>query len=200
MDIDLATHCITGSATIIIIPLIQNLEYVTFDCKEMTIKDVLVENRRCDQFIHDDPLQTNLNGLTSQNVLYSDNSIEQSHFLRSKFASLNEYPETDSKSQLTIKIPSSIKISLEDANALSNYTPITPSIKTTLGFKNLFSLQLHYKLNMKSETQSRVLNSILCMLTSPGYGTFTLQMVRFVVLHHIGSHVSICLMKNLHGS
>lgn len=155
LDIDLATHCITGSATIIIIPLIQNLEYVTFDCKEMTIKDVLVENRRCDQFIHDDPLQTNLNGLTSQNVLYSDNSIEQSHFLRSKFASLNEYPETDSKSQLTIKIPSSIKISLEDANALSNYTPITPSIKTTPGFQESvftpITLQIEYEIrNPKS--------------------------------------------------
>lgn len=155
LDVDLATHCITGSATIIIIPLIQNLEYVTFDCKEMTIKDVLVENRRCDQFIHDDPLQTKLNGLVSQNVLYADNSIEQSHFLRSKFGSLNEYPESDSKSQLTIKIPSSIKISLEDANALSNYTPITPSIKTTPGFQESvftpITLQIEYEIrNPKS--------------------------------------------------
>ncbi|CAI4037623.1 hypothetical protein SMKI_03G0980 [Saccharomyces mikatae IFO 1815] len=155
LDIDLATHCISGSATIIIIPLIQNLEYVTFDCKEMTIKDVLVENRRCDQFIHDDPLQTKLNGLTSQNALYTDNSIEQSHFLRSKFASLNEYPESDSKSQLTIKIPSSIKISLEDANALSNYTPITPSIKTTPGVQESvftpITLQIEYEIrNPKS--------------------------------------------------
>ncbi|CAI4056721.1 transcription initiation factor TFIID subunit TAF2 SKDI_03G1060 [Saccharomyces kudriavzevii IFO 1802] len=164
LDIDLATHCITGSATIIIIPLIKNLEYVTFDCKEMTIKDVLVENRRCDQFIHDDPLQTKLEGPTSRDVLYTDNSIEQSHFLRSKFAGLNEYPESDSKSQLTIKIPSSIKISLEDANSLSSYTPITPSIKTTPGLQESvftpITLQIEYEIrNPKSGVRFDTVNS-----------------------------------------
>ncbi|CAI4058561.1 hypothetical protein SUVZ_03G1010 [Saccharomyces uvarum] len=164
LDIDMATHCVTGNATIIIIPLIQNLEYVTFDCKEMDIKDVLVENRRCDQFIHDDPLQNKLDGMTSQNVLYTDNSIEQSHFLRSKFANLNEVPEPDSKSQLTIKIPSSIKISLEDANSLSNYTPITPSIKTTPGFQESvftpITLQIEYEIrNPKSGIRFDTVNT-----------------------------------------
>ncbi|EDO19103.1 hypothetical protein Kpol_2000p71 [Vanderwaltozyma polyspora DSM 70294] len=133
LDVDLAKHSIKGTAEIILIPLIPNLEYVTLDCKNIKVNDVLIENRRCDNYIHDDPLRSFAQKYLNSNndMLYTYNSIEQSHFLREKFADLNENPEDRTKSQLTIKIPSSIKITLQDANSLANFTPITPSIRGT---------------------------------------------------------------------
>lgn len=133
LDVDLSYHCVKGIADIILIPLVQNLAYITLDCKGIKVKDVLVENRRCDNYIHDDPLRSHSQRYMQlgKDPLYQFNSIEQSHFLRAKFADLNEHPEDRTKSQLIIKIPSSIKIGLQDANSLTNYTPITPSIKGT---------------------------------------------------------------------
>lgn len=133
LDVDLSKHTIKGTADIILIPLIQNLGYITLDCKNMKIKDVLVENRRCDNYIHDDPLKSYFQKyIQSHNdTLRNFNSVEQSHFWREKFSDLNESPEDKTKSQLIIKIPPSIKITLQDANSLTNYTPITPSIRGT---------------------------------------------------------------------
>ncbi|CCD24798.1 transcription initiation factor TFIID subunit TAF2 NDAI_0D04850 [Naumovozyma dairenensis CBS 421] len=141
LDIDLASHSIKGSTDIVIIPLVQNLDYISLDCKKLKINDVLIEKRRCDNYFHDDPLTTleknymkDTNG-SSLKASYLKTSIEQSHFLREKFADLNEpspiLETTDdrTKSQLIIKVPSSIKITLQDANLLANFTPITPSFK-----------------------------------------------------------------------
>ncbi|SCW03063.1 LAFE_0G02124g1_1 [Lachancea fermentati] len=136
IDVDLSTHSVSGMTEIILIPLSDRLEYVTLDCKEISVNGVIVENRRCDHFIHDDPFRWYADKYTkgelSDNVLYNYNSVEQSHFLRNKFAELNHASEiTDSsRSQLTIKIPSSVKITLQDPNSLSSFTPITPSIRT----------------------------------------------------------------------
>lgn len=140
LDVQLQEHSIKGIADIIIIPLIKNLDYITFDCKDLNIKDVWIENRRCEHYIHDNPIKSHMNkfinthsqGKVDENdILYNDNSIEQSHFLRNKFADLNEFPQERSKCQLMIKIPSTIKIKLQDTSTLANYTPITPSIRST---------------------------------------------------------------------
>lgn len=153
LDVDLSRHSIKGTADIILIPLIQGLGYITLDCKAMKIKDVLVENRRCENYIHDDALrsysQKYMQG--TEDPLFDFNSIEQSHFFREKFADLNECPEEKTKSQLIIKIPSSIKITLQDANSLTNYTPITPSIRGTPAPQDAvftpISIRIEYELN-----------------------------------------------------
>ena len=132
LDVDLAKHTIRGTADIILIPLIQTLSYITLDCKNLKINEVRVENRRCDNYIHDDPLtEFSKTSRSEADTLYAFNGVEQSHFLREKFADLNEFPEERTKSQLIIKIPSSIKITLQDANSLTNYTPITPTVRGT---------------------------------------------------------------------
>ncbi|KAG0661565.1 hypothetical protein C6P44_002682 [Monosporozyma unispora] len=140
LDVQLQEHSIKGIADIIIIPLIKNLDYITFDCKDLIIKDVWIENRRCEHYIHDNPIRNYMNKFISihsqgendeSDILYNDNSIEQSHFLRNKFADLNEFPQERNKCQLMIKIPSTIKIKLQDTSTLANYTPITPSIRST---------------------------------------------------------------------
>lgn len=169
LDIQLQDHSIKGIADIVIIPLVKNLDYITFDCKDLNVLDVWIENRRCDHYIHDNPIRdylnkfinihsnktdSNNNNNNNQNniantttndnnnnknrnnrsyddILYRDNSIEQSHFFREKFADLNEFPKERNKCQLLIKIPSSIKIKLQDTSSLTNYTPITPSIRGT---------------------------------------------------------------------
>lgn len=152
LDVDLSKHTIKGTADIILIPLIQNLSYVTLDCKEMKITEVRVENRRCDNYIHDDPLREFQKSSRSENdTLYTFNGIEQSHFLREKFADLNEFPEERTKSQLIIKIPSSIKITLQDANSLTNYTPITPTVRGTPASQETvftpISVRIQYEVN-----------------------------------------------------
>lgn len=160
LDIQLQDHSIKGVADIVIIPLVKNLDYITFDCKDLNVLDVWIENRRCEHYIHDNPIRDYLNKFISihsdnnnnnnnnnttnttannnygnnrfyDDILYRDNSIEQSHFFREKFADLNEFPKERNKCQLLIKIPSSIKIKLQDTSSLTNYTPITPSIRGT---------------------------------------------------------------------
>lgn len=155
LDVDLSTHSIRGTADIILIPLIQNLAFITLDCKAMKIKDVLVENRRCENYIHDDAVRTYSQKYTqnARDPLFEFNSIEQSHFFREKFADLNEFPEEKTKSQLTIKIPPSIKITLQDANSLTNFTPITPSIRGTPAQDTVFtpiSIRIEYEVNNPS--------------------------------------------------
>ncbi|AMD19538.1 HCL613Wp [Eremothecium sinecaudum] len=132
IDVDLSKHSIVGFTEIIIIPLVQQLDYVQFDCKNMKIKDVIVENRRIEHYVHSDPYKrySDMYCNVTQNVLQSHNGIEQSHLLRSKFGDFTEFPDDSANSQLLIKIPPSIKITLQDTASLANYTPITPSIRT----------------------------------------------------------------------
>lgn len=133
LDVNLSTHQIKGTTDIVLIPLVQNLDYITLDCKDIKIEDVWIENRRCDNYIHDNQANNLKQKYLNQNndILFSDNSIEQSQFLREKFSDLTENPDDRRKSQLIIKVPSSIKITLQDANSLTNYTPVTPSIRGT---------------------------------------------------------------------
>lgn len=134
LDVDMVAHKINGTVDIILIPLVQNLDYIVLDCNDMVIKDVIIEDRRCEKYIHNNPASSlTKNFLDSKrDILYTYNSIEQAHFLRGKFADLNERPEDDStKAQLIIKVPPTIKITLHDANTLASYTPITPSFRGT---------------------------------------------------------------------
>ncbi|CAB4253303.1 Taf2p [Maudiozyma barnettii] len=133
LDVNMSTHQIKGVADVILIPLVQNLDYITLDCKDVQINDVWVENRRCDNYIHDNQDKSLREKYLDQtdDILFSDNTIEQSQFFREKFEDLTKRPDDIRKSQLIIKVPSSIRITLQDADSLSNYTPITPSVKGT---------------------------------------------------------------------
>lgn len=153
LDVNMSTHQIKGVADVILIPLVQNLDYITLDCKDMKINDVWVENRRCENYIHDNQ-DKNLRDKymnEADDVLLSDNSIEQSQFFREKFADLTQKPDEIRKSQLIIKVPSSIRITLQDADSLSNYTPITPSVKGTPAAQDSvftpLTVKIEYELN-----------------------------------------------------
>lgn len=132
IDVDLSNKSLKGSTEIVIIPLIHTLEYITFSCKDMDITNVLIENRRCD-YVHDNPGGEFKDKLlkNKEDLLHKYNSIEQARFLREKYPELNRNPDERTKSQLIIKVPSHIKITLQDASLLANYTPITPSIRGT---------------------------------------------------------------------
>lgn len=159
LDINFKEKKIIGSTSIILIPLIQDLKYITLDCKNLKILKVFVENRKNDNYIYDDPIRSTMTSFfnrqqsinNSNDILYSQNSVEQSHFLRDKFASLKEFPDESTKSQLTIKIPSFVKISLQDANTLTSYTPITPSIRSTPALQDTvyspISIKIEYELS-----------------------------------------------------
>lgn len=153
LDVNLSTHQIKGVADIILIPLVQNLDYITLDCKDMTVNDVWIEDRRCDNYIHDnrDKILRDKYLNQDEDILFSHNSIEQSQFFREKFADLTEKPDDSRKSQLIIKVPSSIKITLQDANSLTNYTPITPSVRGTPAMQETvftpLTVKIEYEIN-----------------------------------------------------
>lgn len=134
LDVDIYNHCIKGSATIILIPLIQHLEYVTFDSKGLEITDVTIESRRSANYIYDDQQRTQhevyLNSF-NDNLLLKNNSVHQTEFYKERIGEFNFAPSEETRSQITIKIPSNIKITLQNTDLLSNYTPITPTIKGT---------------------------------------------------------------------
>lgn len=141
IDVDLSKNCIVGTTEMIIMPLTPNLEYIALDCKNMRIKDIIFENRRLDNFVHDDPykkLSDSYLNNSEDDILYNCNGIEQSHLLRKKFSEFNHNPEGSSKSQLLVKVPSSVKILPHDVNTLSAYlgtaagtSGITPSLRNT---------------------------------------------------------------------
>ncbi|CCC68834.1 hypothetical protein NCAS_0B07500 [Naumovozyma castellii] len=121
LDVDFENERVNGIAEIVLIPLIQNIEYITLDCNGLNVKDVWVENRRCDDYIHEEP----------SHVFGEEFTVENSHLMRGRFADLVETPSERIKSQLTIKVPSSLRITLQDTSSISNYTPITPSLRGT---------------------------------------------------------------------
>lgn len=138
LDINFSEQKIQGTADIIIIPLLPHLDYISFDCNDLDIEAVWIEDKHSSHYIHDNPSLDYLTHFveqysneTNEDVLYRDNGIEQSHFLREKFAMLNEVTQDKSKCQLIIKIPGSIKIKLQDTSTLVNYTPRTPSFRNT---------------------------------------------------------------------
>ncbi|GMM56664.1 Taf2 protein [Maudiozyma humilis] len=165
LDVNLSTHQIKGVADIVLIPLVQNLDYITLDCKDMTISDVWIEDRRCDNYIHDNRLGQLRDKYLNQDkdILFSHNSIEQSQFFREKFADLTERPDDSRKSQLIIKVPSSIKITLQDANSLTNYTPITPSMRGTPAMQETvftpLTVKIEYEIN--SPTTGIIFDTVL---------------------------------------
>ncbi|SCV03085.1 LANO_0G02058g1_1 [Lachancea nothofagi CBS 11611] len=155
IEVDMSTHSLVGSTEIILIPLSDKLEFVTLDCKEMTVTGVIVENRRCDNYIHDDPYrwyaERYSNGKLTESPLFGNNSVEQAHFLRNKFAELNQPSESSdtTRSQLTIRIPASVKITLQEANTVTSFTPITPSIRTPAQdtIYSPISIKINYQLH-----------------------------------------------------
>lgn len=136
LDVNIEEHSIKGCTNIILIPLVQKLDYVSFDCKGIEVTDVQIEGRRSENYVFDDQqkiLDEKYIYGTTEDILLKHNSIHQAEFYKEKIGEFSPHPQDENKSQITVKIPSNIKISLQNTGSLANYTPITPSIKGTPG-------------------------------------------------------------------
>lgn len=172
LDIDLEQNLIIGETEITILPQESQLKYVKLDCRGIQVNSIIVNQRRA-QYSYDDFLQ-NLEYMNdTDNPILSDYnydpyfdsnskniSIHQHAMLRSKFFPLfsdqNETSDAPSSypicsSELTIKVPESIKLRLQNSSKLFSPAGTNRSVNETPNTTNsLFSAEKVYTpLNIK---------------------------------------------------
>ncbi|EGV64495.1 hypothetical protein CANTEDRAFT_120010, partial [Yamadazyma tenuis ATCC 10573] len=141
IDVDLSKNKIDGLTEITVIPTTNHLKTIKLDCREMVIKEILVNNRQAN-FIHRDLLYINDNKVFDEaianqtvniNDLYNKNlTIHQHHILRQKLNYIFGDIDEDGASarneiihgnteELTIIIPDNLKLHLTGIH--SAHTP-----------------------------------------------------------------------------
>jgi transcription initiation factor TFIID subunit 2 len=175
LDIDLEQNSIVGETEITILPQDSHLKQVKLDCRGIQIKSIIVNQRRA-QYTYDDFLQNQEYMNDPDNPVLSDYnydpyfdsnskniSISQHEMLRTKFFPLfsdqNNPADSSSSysactSELTIKIPESIKLRLQNS-AKGTFSPIgtnrsineTPNTTNTLFNSDKVYTPLNIKIN-----------------------------------------------------
>lgn len=173
LDVDLEQNCIAGETEITVLPLESSLKTIKLDCRGIQVKSIIVNQRRA-HFSYDDFLQNQEYMNDPENPVLSEYkydkhfdsnssniSINQHEMIRAKFYPLfsdqndtgapsSSYSECTS--ELTIKVPESIKLRLQDTSKLA-FSPIgtnrsmneTPNTANTL----LNSEKVYTPLNIK---------------------------------------------------
>ena len=164
IDVDLSTNRIDGFTEISIIPTSSKLKVIKFDCREMVIKEVLINGSKCLNYVYDDYLYINNlldfdasieEGRISVTDLYSDVfNAHQHHLIRQKldyiFGNMNPRDSiTDNIStntqELKILLPETMKLELMDINAIQ--TPggsSRPGTNTPLHLKSRNTVNDYY--------------------------------------------------------
>lgn len=144
LDVDLEQNSIAGETEITVLPLDSSLKTLKLDCRGIQIKSIIVNQRRA-HYSYDDFLQNQEYMNDIDNPVLSDyqydryfdsNSesitVNQHAMLRSKFYPLfsdqndTEDPASsfsECTSELTIRVPESIKLRLQDSSKIS-FSPI----------------------------------------------------------------------------
>lgn len=144
LDVDLEQNSIAGETEITVLPLDSSLKSIKLDCRGIQIKSIIVNQRRA-HFSYDDFLQNQeyMNDLDNPVLAeykydpYFDSnskniSVNQHSMLRTKFYPLfsDQNDTTDPASsfsvctsELTIRVPESIKLRLQDSSKIS-FSPI----------------------------------------------------------------------------
>ncbi|CAH6719009.1 transcription initiation factor TFIID subunit 2 [[Candida] jaroonii] len=155
IDVDLPNNTIDGLTEITVIPTSSHLRSIKLDCREMQIKEILVNNRKAN-FIHKDLLYINDDTIFEDSIekkvinlfdLYNkDLTIHQHHLLRQKidyiFGEVNEDPRQEkhelhhgNTEELTIILPDNLKLHLTDRNSFN--TPSSqPNTVTPMHLKS----------------------------------------------------------------
>jgi transcription initiation factor TFIID subunit 2 len=140
LDVDLEQNSISGETEITILPLDSHLKQVKLDCRGMQIKSIIVNQRRA-HFTYDDFMQNEEymndpdNPVLGEYVYdphFDSNSknigVNQHNMTRAKFYPLfsdqNEPDDPSSSfstctSELTINVPESIKLRLQNSSKIS---------------------------------------------------------------------------------
>lgn len=174
LDIDLEQNSIIGETELTILPQDSQLKYIRLDCRGIQINSIIVNQRRA-QYSYDDFLQNQEYMNDFENPVLSDYkydpyfdsnsnniSTHQHAMLRSKFFPLfsdqNDTNESSASyaactSELTIKLPESIKLRLQNTSKL--FSPIgtnrsvneTPNTASSLFNSEKFYTPLNVKIN-----------------------------------------------------
>lgn len=148
IDVDLPGNKLYGLTELTIMPATSQIRSVKLDCREMTVKEILVNKRKVNfiykdmLYINDDEMFQQCLDTNSVNVfdLYNKNiTIHQHHFLKQKlnyiFGEGNEDPRTESTiclgntEELTILLPENMKHHLLDTHSVTpsgHSTTVTP--------------------------------------------------------------------------
>lgn len=119
IDIDLASNSIDGFTELTVIPTSNKLKVIKLDCREMEIKDVLINGSRSLNYVHDDMLYINDGEDSEVMDLYSDAiSVHQHHFIRSKLDYIFKHDEECNTQELKILLPDNMKFELTDINSI----------------------------------------------------------------------------------
>lgn len=175
LDIDLEENNIVGETEITVLPLHSGLKHIKLDCRGIQVKSIIVNQRRAN-YTYDDFLQNQEYMNDPENPVLSDYdydphfdsntdniSIHQHEMLRAKFFPLfsDQNNPVDSfssystcTSELSIQIPESIKLRLQNASKIS-FSPIgtnrsvnnTPNTANTLSNSDKVYTPLNIKIN-----------------------------------------------------
>ncbi|KHC47363.1 transcription initiation factor TFIID subunit 2 [Candida albicans P60002] len=134
IDIDLSSNSIDGFTELTVIPTSNKLKVIKLDCREMEIKDVLINGSRSLNYVYDDLLYINNpeyfeHCIDSKVInvmdLYSDTfNVHQHHLIRSKLDYIFKNPKHDEESldyntqELKILLPDNMKFELTDINSI----------------------------------------------------------------------------------
>ncbi|KAL6454215.1 TAF2 Transcription initiation factor TFIID subunit 2 [Candida maltosa Xu316] len=138
IDVDLTSNSIHGLTELTILPTSNKLKVVKLDCREITIKDVLINGSRNTNYVYDDLLyinnpeefdhciQTDKINITD---LYSDIfGVHQHHLIKKKLDYIFGIQKNDESNhseftsentqELKILLPDTLKLELTDINAI----------------------------------------------------------------------------------
>ena len=144
LDVDLEQNSIAGETEITVLPLDSSLKSIKLDCRGIQIKSIIVNQRRAhysyDDFLQNQEYMNDIENPVLSEYKYdkyfdsnSENiTVSQHAMLRSKFYPLfsdqNDTADPASSfnectSELTITVPESIKLRLQDSSKIS-FSPI----------------------------------------------------------------------------
>lgn len=153
IDIDLSSNSIDGFTELTVIPTSNKLKVIKLDCREMEIKDVLINGSRSLNYVYDDLLYINNpeyfeHCIDSKVInvmdLYSDTfNVHQHHLIRSKLDYIFKNPKHDEESldyntqELKILLPDNMKFELTDINSIQTPSGTShPGTATPLHLKS----------------------------------------------------------------
>lgn len=119
LDVDLENKSIQGSTELIVIPTEPILKLVQFDCRQLEIQNVFVNNRRAN-FTYSDPLRSEYSDYTDHEGYKTINDIHQHHFYKNKFRKMFSGENTE---ELTIFLPEKLRLTLHDPATIHAFTP-----------------------------------------------------------------------------
>ncbi|KAK6203260.1 uncharacterized protein RJT21DRAFT_82225 [Scheffersomyces amazonensis] len=166
VDIDLSNNSIEGFTEITVLPFIDSLRSIKLDCREISIKDIYINNSRNINYIYNDKLfindEKNFDNSITKGIwnifdIYSDDiTIHQHHMIRQRlnyiFREFNyDSRNTPGTEELIIIFPDNLRLELTDLTSITTPGSL-PGTTTPLHLKSKSTLnEIFTPINIKIE-------------------------------------------------